>query len=525
MTTRRFSDRVSSMVAVLIMIVSLLAAGFAYLDSQARNRAASAARRGEAAGVDVLRETGIREHEISQELIVYGYGNDLGWISVSLGVTGEAGSVYAAALGEAYTAARTQAETFSGILGSEYQSEDGTIQWSRFVEESRRPAYRAVELQKAHADVAAGWGAKSSKYVAIITILAAALFLLGLTVSVIRDSQIALVGTGVGLALAATLWGVTVWSSPVYPVSERAIDAYVDGAIAETTYLVPADLQFAERRLDDAIEANPRYREAYLARGYARFQQDLLDDEGPRGSLEAVADFEAALAIDDQDPISWSNLGASWFWLGDYEAAEVATRRAIAIDPDHPIMTLNLALLLAVRGDSGYEEQMDRVEETLVILPFWQREAVVASALDTLGIAELYRPDISAVADEMAQRLSHINREIAVGRRFFGSPTPTPVSATFSPPDFTLDPSGTALRLLWEYTGVETGQRFIYRTFLDDVEREDLSLAATQSWSLAVPDGSAFIDLTLVDGFAGHTVRVEFYLEGNLMAIGEFTRG
>ena len=198
---------------------------------------------------------------------MYGYGNDLGWISVSLGLTGDAGSAFAAALGEAYTAARIQAETFSGILGSEYQSPDGTIEWLRFVEESRRPAYRAVELQKAHSDVAAGWGAKSSKYVAIITILAAALFLLGLTVNVVRDSQIALVGTGVGLALAATLWGVTVWSSPVFPVSERSIDAYVDGAIAETTYVVPADLQFAERRLDDALEANPRYREAYLARG------------------------------------------------------------------------------------------------------------------------------------------------------------------------------------------------------------------------------------------------------------------
>ena len=47
MTTRRFSDRVSSMVAVLIMIVSLLAAGFAYLDSQAQPGCrCGAARRG-----------------------------------------------------------------------------------------------------------------------------------------------------------------------------------------------------------------------------------------------------------------------------------------------------------------------------------------------------------------------------------------------------------------------------------------------------------------------------------------------
>lgn len=525
MTARQAPDRLASVVAVLIMVVSLLGASFAFMDSQARSRAAGALRRAEAAGVDVLRETVLREREIGQQFIVYGYGNDLAWMATSLDAAGATGLGYAGTLAAAYRAAWVETLELGEILGSEYQLPDGAIEWRRFVEESRRPAYRAVEIQKAHSEVASGWSSKSSKYVTIITILAASLFLLGLTVSVIADARLALVGTGVGLALAAGLWGLAVWSAPVPPVSERAIDAYVDAAVIEYASEAPEDLRVAERRLDDAIAANPRYREAYLARGYARFQLDLIDPAGPRGSLDAAEDFETALDLDASDPIAWSNLGAAWFWLEQYDAAEVATRRALAIDPDEPIMTLNLAILLAIAGDPSYDVQMERAAGLLADMPSWQREAVVTGYLRVLDLAELHRPDISSAADEMHQRLFHLDREISVGRRFFGNPSPAPVAATMEAPDIVLGDDGTTVRLTFEYSGIVEGQRFIYRTFLDGVEREDLSLPAATPWSLQTPDGSAFIDLRLDGGFGGHTLRVELYLEGNLLATGELTVG
>lgn len=516
------SARLAPTVAVLIMVVSLTAAGFAFLDSQAGNRGSSAARRAEAAGVDVLRQAGIREREIGQELIVYGYGNDAGWISVGLNgsspITG-----LTPALAAAYDAARAEAEAFSSILGSEYQLPDGNIEWLRFVEESRRPAYRAIELQKAHSEVAGAWNAKSAKYVAIITMLAAALFLLGLTVSVVQESQMTLVATGVGLAAIAALWGLVVWIAPVPVVSERAIDAYLDGAITTYHSQEVADLQFAERRLSDAIALDPQYREAYLSRGYTRFRLDLAAPDGPQGSQEIVDDFEVALELDPHDAVAWTNLGAAWFWLDHYDNAEVATRRALEFDPDEPTVNLNLALLLAVSGDAGYEQQMDLVHDLLVDLPFWQRQLVVGSYLDVLELGETYRPEVSAVADSMYHTLLQMDHEITVGRRFFGSPVPTPVAAVLGPPDFTLGEDGTVLRVDFSYTGMETGQRFIYRTHLDGVESDLLSLASADPWQLAVPDGSAFVELTLDAGFRGHRVRVEFYVEGNLLAIGEFS--
>jgi hypothetical protein len=514
--------RLAPTVAVLIMVVSLTGAWFAYLDSQADNRAASATRRAEAAGVDVLREAGIREREIGQELIVYGYGNDAGWISVGLGEPAATGTL-SPSLAEAYDALRAQAGTFSSVLGSEYELADGNIEWLRFIEESRRPAYRAIELQKAHSEVAGAWSAKSAKYVAIITMLAAALFLLGLTVSVVQESQLTLVATGVGLAAIATVWGLAVWAGPVPVVSERAIDAYLDGAITTFHSQETPDLRFAERRLSDAIAADPQYREAYMSRGYTRFRLDLADPDGPQGSPETVADFEIALELDDHDPVAWTNLGAAWFWLGDYANAGVATRRALEFDADEPTVNLNLALLLAVTGDDGYEAQMDLVHGLLVDTPFWQRRLVVGSYLDVLALAETYRPEISGVADAMYHALLQMDHEITVGRRFFGDPVPAPVATTLTPPDFTLSPDGVVLRVDFEYTGMQAGQRFIYRTYLDGIESDLLSLGSADPWQLAVPDGSAFVELTLDTGFYGHTVRVEFYVEGNLLAIGEFT--
>lgn len=522
MTDEARAARLAPTVAVLIMVVSLVASLFAYLDSQAGNRAASALRRAEAAGVAGLEQGGILEREIGQELIIYGYGNDAGWTAV--GLDGAVpGSPLTASLSESFDAIRAHAATFSELIGSEYQLPDGSIALARFVEESRRPAYRAIEMQKAHSEVSGAWAAKSGKYVAIITMLAAALFLLGLTVSVVRESQTTLVTSGVALASIAAVWGMVVWLAPVPEVSERAVDAYLDGAIRTYVSSEPADLRFAQRRFGDAIEADPGYREAYLGRAYASFRLDLADPAGPRGSSDAVEDLEVALGMDDRDAVAWNNLGAAWFWLDRYTDAGAAWDRALRFDPDEPILNINRALFLGVTGDAGYEDQIEVVRRLLVDLPTWQRFTVVSNVLGVLQLAETYRPDISAVADALHTTIFEMDREIAVGRRFFGTPEPVEVSARIAAPDLALSADGTVLRVDFSYTGVETGQRFIYRTFLDGVESETLSLLSASPWTLQVPDGEAFVEITLPTGFRGHTVRVELYFEGNLLAAGELS--
>jgi tetratricopeptide (TPR) repeat protein len=513
-------ERTDGVIAVLIMGISLTAALFAYLDSQAGNRAAVSNRRSEAAAVDVMLNATSGESEIAQQYVVYGYGNDTGWISRSLA---DDGSEFSDALAGAYAAATGQTETFSDLIDSVYQDSIGAIDFVRFEQETRRPAYRAAELQEAHAEVAGRWGAKAAAYLAVVTVLAAAVFLLGITATVARDTRTILVGTGVGLAVTAALWGLAVSLRPIPPVSERAIDAYLDGAISQSLATTTDQLYFAERRLGEAIEANPRYRRAYVVRGIARHQLDLSDPDGPQGSVSAVADFETALRLDDRDAVAWSDLGGALFWLQEYPEAERALRRSLAIDPANPLTNLNLALILAVTGDPAYEDQMAVVDAVLAELPSWERDGIVSGYYPVLDLAETYRPDVSSAVDGFHQWLLQVERQISVGRRFFGSPTPGVTVAIFDAPDLSLSSEGTSLLVTFEFSGVGRGERFIYRTAVDGVEAEGLSLTAAISWPWETPGGSASLVLNDDAGFRGHTVRVELYLEGNLLALGEFS--
>jgi tetratricopeptide (TPR) repeat protein len=512
--------RLPASIAVLIMVVSLVGAAFAYLQTQANNRGAIASRRAQAEAVRVLGHLTIQERDIAHQATLYGYASDLALFSSELGFIGTSGLDYASRLGSAYARGFTQSSSFSSVIGSEYQRPDGFVEWARFVEEQRRPVYRASEVQKAQDAVAAAWWAKGARYVAIITVLAAALFLLGLAANV-EDARRILVRSGSGLALAAALWGVTVISSDVPEVSERSIEAYVDGFIINLWGQDRPDFVFAERRFNDALAIDPDYRDAYFGRGLARFQLDLLDPAGPQGSAGAEADFRKVLEYDDQNGISWGNLGAVRFWTGDYAGFEAATIRALELTPGEPIFELNLGLFTAIAGDAGaHLDQLRTIRENLAALPAWLRETAVFRYMLPLDLAELHRPEIAAEVVAYREQVLKINHEISVGRRFFGSPAPKPIDMAV--PDLTLSANdeGTVIGAEFTYTGADPANRWLYRTYVDRIEAPNLS-RVTEPWTLDVPDGEAVFEITYPPGLRGTTVRVEIFVEGNLLAVAE----
>jgi hypothetical protein len=118
MTTGR-EDRLPAVIAVLIMLVSLVAAGFAYLQTQADNRVATAGRRAEAESVRVLSQLTIEERESAHEFTLFGYANDLGWYSAELTAIGVSGLDYASALGAAYSRGFAESSSFGSVIGSE----------------------------------------------------------------------------------------------------------------------------------------------------------------------------------------------------------------------------------------------------------------------------------------------------------------------------------------------------------------------------------------------------------------------
>ncbi len=97
------------------------------------------------------------------------------------------------------------------------------------------------------------------------------------------------------------------------------------------------------------------------------------------------------------------------------------------------------------------------------------------------------------------------------------------MGAGISPFMFTLSDDRTQLLVTFDATGVAAGQRWLWRTYRGGVLDPALS-HEPEAWPFALSGEQVTITLTLAEGFAaGVPVRVEVFLEGNLLQAGEFT--
>lgn len=522
-------EGLSRRIAVLIMAVTLLGSVFAFLQNSASNRAALAVRRSETAAVEAMGRMARGGGHIAVEQEISLWVGEQFLMGTSL--LGSSAGGFVGALGRAFDAQRLATLPFSDLAG--YQREDGTVDWGRFVEETLAPSYEAAEYQIAYAQERQGWGSKGGAYAAVVTVLAVALFLLGLSRTVVPEAGGLLVGAGAVLAGIAAVWGLVVYLQPVAPPSVEAIEAYVEGQVAFNAVLWETDPELVRPQLDEAreaftraIEARPDYDNAYSGRAVALVRLDLLAPGGPRGSEQAVADFEQVVLDNPVDAVAWGNLGAARFWLGDLAGAGEATRRSLDVDPDDATVNLNLGLFLALTGDSkGYDSQLIRIEEILTAedMPAWLRSYLLASMNQVFDLAETYRPETREVVQRYREDLLRLDHQITVSRQYFGTARPAPVEAGIAPFTFTLSEGRTQLLVTFDAAGVVSGQRWLWRSYLDGLESSALS-HEPEVWPFAVPDQQVTITLTLPEGFTpGVPVRVEVFLEGNLLQAGEFT--
>jgi tetratricopeptide (TPR) repeat protein len=525
-------ERLQRQVAVLIMVVTLLGAVFAYLQTTASARAARATRQADTAGVEAMARLAAAGDRIAAESRLWSLAYEDALIAVSLAASG---NDQARSLVAAYNAARTALLPYTDLALPGYQKPDGTVDWSGFVEEALAPSYRYAELQKAHGAERDGWGAKGGALVAVITVLAVALFLLGLSrTPVAAASGTLLIGAGSALAVVAAVWGLAVFARSVAAPSAEAIDAYVEGRVAFNSVVWETDAALIQERLGRAeeafgraIELRPGYVDAFLGRGTTRFRLDLLQAGGPTGSEGARDDFTRAVSLSPLDAVAWGDLGAARFWLGDLEGAGSATRRALELDPGDLVFNLNLALFLALEdGGAAYEAQWERVIALAGSddMPAWVRTYTFARLGEVFDLAAARFPEYAAALDPLGERARRLDHQIGVSKRFYGTATPPAVAVTAAPPIFSLSEDRTRLVAVFAVSGATSGQSWLWRTYRGGLDDPTLS-SGPQGWSFGVPDEPELnITLDLPGGFpAGTPVRVELFFEGNLIAAGEFT--
>jgi tetratricopeptide (TPR) repeat protein len=525
------NDHRQRRVAVLIMVVSLVGGIFAFLQTTSSNQAARATRRADIAAAEAMARSATGAGRIAAENRIWSLAYEDALVAVWLA---GAGGDEAAAVSQAYYASRQALLAYTDLALPENLKPDGSVDWSGFVEEVLAPSYRAAEYQKAYAAQRDGWGAKGGAFVAMVTVLAVALFLLGLSrTSVAANSGGLLVGAGTGLALLAAIWGLVVLARPVASPSEEAIEAYVEGRVAFNSVAVESDagllqegMTRAEEAFGRAIAARPGYFDAYLGRGSARFRLDLVDPEGPNGSEGARDDFARAVTLNAQDAVAWGDLGAARFWLGDLDGAGEATRRALELNPDDLTFEMNLALFLTLTGDTAAFEEQWGLVSTLAAgddLPSWLRTYTFSRFDVVLVLAAGRFPEQAGALGALRERAMRLDHQIGVAKRWYGTATPAPVAVVAAAPSFALSEDGTRLVATFAVTGAAEGQSWLWRTYRGGAEDAALS-AEPQAWAFGVPDEPALtITLDLPGGFAaGVPVRVEVFFEGNLVQAGEF---
>jgi len=392
------ADRLQRWVAVFIMVVSLLGAVFAFLQTAASNRAARAARRADTEAVETLARLAEAATRIAAENRIWELAAEDGVVAAALaGADGEE----APALVSAYYASRDALLAFTDLARPEYQVAGGGIDWPRFVQDSLAPSGLAAEYREAYAAQRDGWAAKGGTLVVVITVLAVALFLIGLSrTPVALASGVLLVGAGTALAAVAGVWGLVTFARPVAAPSPEAIEAYVEGQVAYFSASGIDDLEIAEAAFTAAVAARPDYSDAYYWRAGVRLTLDFSRPEGPVGSEGARDDLARVVSLDPLNAVAWNDLAAARFWLGDLEGAVGAIRTSLRLDPGNLLANLNLSAFLLLGGDTaGYESQM-AVAADLVAggsVPDRHLQYVAVEAHRVLDVAERYRPEYAAL--------------------------------------------------------------------------------------------------------------------------------
>jgi Flp pilus assembly protein TadD len=103
-------------------------------------------------------------------------------------------------------------------------------------------------------------------------------------------------------------------------------------------------LNEARETLRKAVTIEPRNVRALLAFGRVQLPVD---------PAEAEADFNAALKQDGRNAPALNNLGIARDLQGNHAKAEEAYRAALAVQPDMVAAQVNLALCLAIRGQTA----------------------------------------------------------------------------------------------------------------------------------------------------------------------------
>lgn len=399
------------------------------------------------------------------------------------------------------------------------------------------------------------WDSKASNYIAVITIYAVVLFLLGLSATVSGFVRWLLVSVGVALTAVASLGNVANFASPVERVPPAAVEQYAQG------YGLAWQGRYSEalRAYDAAVSAAPDYAAAYAERGSA-----YLNMKPPRVDL-AIRDYRLALARGPQRYEDNWNLGWALYMAGDYAESIERSKQAVASSDSACGPMFNVAIATLAQGNAGatekaYADAIAYCAGIALAPPEKGLSAPVAtwimvqSAVDDIDnllcqshgahcFAGRDQPDMRNVRNRdtvlaLGEKYRKIVKEALVRMEYYPGKVVALSGERADAIRFgheALDETGKyrsyierstfpndarTIFAMFNYLGLSPDVQTVWKVYHDGVD--SFGLRYSEPWKLA-RDGGVIKSVTQRYGLQNGRYDVEFYASGELLASGAFT--
>lgn len=393
--------------------------------------------------------------------------------------------------------------------------------------------------QRVRADQANAHGGKADSYVAIITVLAVGLFLIGLSLTV--QSRVRWVLAGPGLLIAIVCVGATglVARRPVAVVTDTAAELAAEGQRAVSA----GDFDTAIDLFDQAIEDSPEFFAPYARRANVVIQQDAIESDQTGGFISflsedaldsALPDIERALALGGDQDLGIAVTGSFLaFHDADFARSAELARLAIGINGNAVLPRLNLAVALMGLGDSA--QALDALQTAFAVVEQIPDEGTVTQLVSALRTdLEVLREladdgpadpdDVLALVEQVEGLAAEFEQEAVCGE----------AGCTLADPDVELEldevtRNGTFVEVTFDQDGAALGEQVGFSWFFRTAGDQAFRQAGVGSMTMATlsdfGDGEQFFTsgAALLDPFC--PVEAEYLVRAWVgdEPVGEFT--
>ena len=261
--------------------------------------------------------------------------------------------------------------------------------------------------QEVFSNKANDYGNKADSFVALLTVLAVGLFLIGLSLTLSGRGRYYLAIPGVAIAVVCLLWAVVIGTGSVTRVSPNAIDLTAQGQQLQSS----GDAAGAIDKYKAAIADSPQFGAAFARLADAEFVNgghalsggQFISISDPEATKRAIAAGEKAISLGEGGASLLSDIGFYHFTLGEYDRAEALSQQALDSNDQFPPLVFNLGVVQVAQGEASDAEATYR--HGIDLLTKEQdstlRLEVIAAARTDLEIAVNTTPSIKDLAQKM----------------------------------------------------------------------------------------------------------------------------